>query len=160
MFMKSFEHKYTAWIDGLLPEDERLALEREVSPAEKDEQLKLRTLLQENLVRDLPNPDFFNSQILTEIARQTVRSQRRAGYWLGLPRLAWSGLLTVACGVVLFIALIPHGNLTNPRAGYVAEVLKTKTDKKQVTATVENRNGMTIIKLNGLQKLPDKDPGQ
>jgi hypothetical protein len=40
----------------------------------------------------------------------------------------------------------------------VAEVLKTRTADPKVKATVDNKKDMTIIKLEGLDKLPpDKD---
>ncbi len=157
--MKSFEEKYTAWVDDRLNTEERTAFEREHDPAEKDEMRKLRAFLKENLSPPLSHPDFFNDQIRQKIEQEKVRRASRSRRWLGVPRLAWSGLLTLAGGAVLFLTMIPHGNLSDPRSGYVAEVLKTKTGKSAVTATVENRKGMTIIKLNGLDKLPpEKDP--
>ena len=54
--------------------------------------------------------------------------------------------------------MIPHGDLSNPRSGYVAEVLKTKTADPKIRATVDSQKDMTIIKLDGLDKVPtDKD---
>ena len=54
--------------------------------------------------------------------------------------------------------MIPHGDLSNPRSGYVAEVLKTKTADPKIRATVDSQKDMTIINLEGLDKVPtDKD---
>jgi hypothetical protein len=61
-------------------------------------------------------------------------------------------------GFALFFSMIPRGNLADPGSGYVAEVLKTRTADPKVKATVDNKKDMTIIKLEGLDKLPaDKD---
>jgi hypothetical protein len=59
---------------------------------------------------------------------------------------------------VLFVTLIPHGDLSDPGSGYVAEVLKTTTIDPKVTVTVDSQKGITIIKLEGLEKVPaDED---
>ncbi len=159
MFMKSFEEKYNAWVDDLLTAEERNAFEREHDAAEKDKMRKLRDLLKESLSPPLSHPDFFTDQIRLKIEQERLGNASRSRRWFGVPRLAWSGLLTLAGGTVLFLTMIPHGNLSDPRSGYVAEVLKAKTGKSEVTATVEKQKGMTIIKLNGLDKLPpEKDP--
>src|SRR5262252_4361686 len=86
-------------------------------------------------------------------------SRRRVGRsWLGLPRLAWGGIASLAAGLALFVVLIPQGDLSNPRTGYVAEVLKAKTVNPKVTQAVSPQKDMTIINPEGLQNLPaDKD---
>jgi hypothetical protein len=63
----------------------------------------------------------------------------------------------LSVGFALFFMMIPRGDLSDPRAKYVAEVLKTRTSNPKIKATVENQKEMTIIKLEGLDKLP---PGQ
>jgi hypothetical protein len=159
--MKSFEERYTSWVDGALSEEECAIFEREHSFKEKAELRKLGSLMRANLRREVPHPDFFNAQLLAEIERQQIQTRARAGHWLGIPRLAWGGLVTLACGLALFFTIVPHGDLSDPRTGYVAEVLKTKTGKREVTATVDSQKGMTIIKLNGLDRLPaEKDPSR
>jgi anti-sigma factor RsiW len=156
--MKTFEEKLTAWLDGQLQGEELRVFEKEYPSAqqEKADYLKLKTLLKENFCcRDLDNPEFFNSQIMEKIERMTGernRSPRRA--LLVLPRLAWGGICALGVGVALFFAVIPRGGLSDPGAGYVAEVLKTRTADPKVKATVENRKDMTIIKLEGLDKVP------
>lgn len=159
--MKTFEERFTAWLDGQLRGEELRSFEKEYPSIlqEKADYLKLKSLLKENLhCRDLGNPEFFNSQIMEKIERMTgerSRSPRRA--LLGLPRLAWAGICALAVGLALFFFVIPRGGLSDPGAGYVAEVLKTKTADPKVKTTVENRKDMTIIKLEGLDKVP---PGQ
>jgi len=155
--MRPFEERFTAWLDGELDAEEARAFLKEYPSVleEKAEFLKLKQLLRQGLEsRVLENPDFFNAQIMAQIGRESVprRSLRRG--WLGLPRIAWAGIGALSIGVAMFVALIPHGDLSDPRSGYVADVLKTKTRDPNVKATVDNQKDMTIIKIEGLQKLP------
>jgi hypothetical protein len=158
--MKTFEEKYTAWLDGLLGGEELRSFENEHPSIllEKIEFLKLKSLLRESMpCRKLANPDFFNAQIMEQITQETsvTRTPSRRPL-LGLSRLVWGGIFALTVGFALFFTMIPRGDFSDPRTKYVAEVLKTKTDPK-VKATVENRKDMTIIKLEGLDKVP---PGQ
>jgi hypothetical protein len=159
--MKTFEEKFTAWLDGTLGGDELRSFENEHPSIqrEKTEFLKLKGLLRETLsLRELENPDFFNAQIIDQIRREAdapSRAGRRS--WLGLPRIAWGGICALSLGFVLFFTMIPREDFGDPHAKYVAEVLKTKTADPKGKATVEIKKDMTIIKLEGLDKLP---PGQ
>jgi len=159
--MKTFEEKYTAWLDGLLGGEELRSFEND-HPSfaqEKAEFLKLKCLLKESLpCRELENPDFFNAQIMEKIRRETGPGNRPARRWfLGLPRMAWGGICALSVGFALFFTMIPRGDLTDPHAKYVAEVLKTRTADPKVKTTVADRKGVTTTKLEGLDKLP---PGQ
>jgi hypothetical protein len=156
--MKTFEEKLTAWLDGVLSGEELRSFENEHPSIqnEKIEYLKLKSLLKEDLPRrELANPDFFNSQIMEQIRQESgarrLSSPRRL---LGLPRLAWGGICALSFGFVLFFTVIPRGDFSDPRAKYVAEVLNTKTGDPKIKATVETQKNMTIIKLDGLDKLP------
>jgi anti-sigma factor RsiW len=159
--MKTFEERYTAYLDGLLNEQEAAILEREQPAlvAKKAEWLNLQGAIRENLVPiELANADFFNAQILAQIAQTPQAHRGWSGRWFGIPRLAWGGLGALGAGIVLFVTLIPHGDLSDPRSGYVAEVLKTTTIDPKVTVTVDSQKGITIIKLEGLEKVPaDED---
>jgi hypothetical protein len=160
--MKTFEEKFNAWIDGLLSGEELKSFEDECPTAlqDKAELLKLKSLLRDNLRgQELGNPDFFNSQIMAQVEREVAKAGAFAGRtFFGLPRIAWAGICALGVGFALFFTLIPRGNLGDPGSGYVAEVLKTKTADPKVKATVDTKKGMTIIKLEGLDKLPaEKD---
>jgi hypothetical protein len=159
--MKTFEERYTAYLDGLLSESEAAILEQE-RPAlatEKAEWTKLQRVLRDNLAPvELTNSAFFNGQLLQQISQASSGNRGLVAGWFGIPWLAWGGLGAVTAGVVLFITLIPHGDLSDPGSGYVADVLKTTTIDPKVSATVESRKGITIIKLEGLEKVPaDED---
>jgi len=151
--MKTFEERYTAYLDGLLSESEAAIFEQEqpALAAQKAEWSKLISV-------ELTNADFFNSQLLQQITKTPSRGRSLVAGWFGIPWLAWGGLGAVTAGVALFVTLIPHGDLSDPGSGYVADVLKTTTIDPNVSATVESRKGITIIKLEGLEKVPaDED---
>jgi hypothetical protein len=159
--MKTFEEQFTAWLDGALEGEELRSFERDYpsSVDEKRDFLKLQSLIRCSDHRpQLANPDFFNSQIMAEIAREgAAKKKPGTRLWLGLPRLAWGGLGVLSVGFALFFTFIPRNDYSDPRAKYVAEVLQTKTAGPKIKATVDNQKDMTIIKLEGLDKLP---PGQ
>jgi hypothetical protein len=160
--MKTFEEKFTAWLDGMLDGEDLRGFEKEHPGVhqERPEFLKLKSLLRENWHRrELENPEFFNSQIMEQIRRETSATTRSSSrLWLGLPRLAWGGICALSVGFALFFTIIPRADFSDPRAKYVAEVLKAKTADPKVKATVENqKDNMTNMKLGGLDKLP---PGQ
>jgi hypothetical protein len=163
--MKTFEEKYTVWLDGGLDKEDaaRFESEHELNPRDKIDHLKLKTLLHEDFQGiSLDNPDFFNSQIMAIVDRETIPPKPFINRFLfGLPRIAWSGTFALVTGIVLFYTLIPRGDLSNPRSAYVAEVLKTRTADPKVHATVDSQKDMTIIRLEGLDKVPtDKDMNQ
>ena len=162
--MKTFEERYTAWVDGALPEEEKAAFEQEHPDLidEREQGAALRKLLREQLrAPKLPNPDFFNSQLLELIEREQAgiakRKARRA--WFGLPRLAWAGLGSALAAIALLFVLVPQQEQKKDEQNdYVAEVLKAQTNEPGVKATVDAKKDVTIIKLDGLEKLPpDKD---
>jgi len=159
--MKTFEERYTAYLDGLLSESEAAIFEQEQPDlaAQKAEWSKLQRVLRENLISvELTKTDFFNSQLLQQITKTSSHGRSLAAGWFGIPWLAWGGLGAVTAGIALFVTLIPHVDLSDPGSGYVAEVLKTTTIDPNVSATVESRKGITIIKLEGLEKVPaDED---
>jgi hypothetical protein len=163
MFMKTFEERYTAWIDGALPEEEKAAFEQEHPDlvGEREQGAALRKLLREQLrAPQLSNPDFFNSQLLKQIECEQAgiakRKARRA--WFGLPRLAWAGLGSALAAIALMLLLVPQEQNKDEQNDYVAEVLKTQTSQPGVKATVDAKKDVTIIKLDGLETVPpDKD---
>ena len=149
--MKTYEEKFTAWLDGLLGCEELQCFEKEHPSIQQDkaEFLRLKSLLRENLHRrELENPEFFSSQIMERIRLEAGATRRPARELIfGLPRLAWGGICALSVGFTLFFTMIPRGDFADPRAKYVAEVLKTRTADPKVKATVENQKEVTNIKL-------------
>jgi hypothetical protein len=149
--MKTFEEKFTAWLDGTLGGKELEDFENQHPSIqqEKADFLRLKSFLRQSLHRpDLKNPDFFSARIMEQIRQKPYppgRSSRQS--LLGLPRLAWGGIFALSTGFILFFTIIPRGDLSDPRTRYVAEVLKAKTKDPKVKATVENQKDMTILQL-------------
>jgi hypothetical protein len=156
--MKTFEERFTAWLDGALDGEELKSFEREHGSLsqEKCDFLKLQSLLRNSEHRPrLANPDFFNLEIMAEIGRKrVVEKSPRGGLWLGLSRLTWGGLAVLSAGFALFFAFIPRNDYSDPRAKYVDEVLKTKTADPKIKATVDSQKDTTVIKLEGMGKSP------
>jgi len=155
--MKTFEEKFTAWIDGELGAEESRSFENDHPSIrqEKVEFRKLKDLLKQGFApRVLENSDFFNAEIMAQISRESAPRRTLRKGWFGLPRIAWGGLGALSIGLAAFVALIPHGDLSDPGSGYVAEVLKSKTPGPNVKTTVENKKDLPVIKLERLQKLP------
>src|SRR6266566_8700843 len=76
-FMKTFEEKWTAWLDGQLSGRELAEFEaslpdKAAAEAEKAEATKLRKLLKSEIgVQTLNNAEFFSHQLRERIARES-----------------------------------------------------------------------------------------
>ena len=152
--MKTFEQLYTAWVDGVLTEEEAATFEKQHPELlkERDDMSKLKRLLQSNLVpAELAHSEFFTSQLMEQI----VPVERSLPSWLRVPRLAWGGIGSFAVALLLSLLFIP--NFSVPHTEYVAEVLKTTTTDPKISATVDSEKGITLIKLDGVDKVPDDE---
>lgn len=121
--MKTFEERYTAWIDGQLENGALAAFEQELSRradvgeanADKADAARLRGLLQDHLQAPaLTNPDFFNHQLLERIeaelpqtARATGHRERPALFAWGFARLVGLGAFSLFAAVALYYGLMP-----------------------------------------------------
>ena len=156
--MKTFEEKFTAWLDGNLRGEDLRSFENDSMRSEKEEFHKLKNLLRENLKDcEMEHPDFFNSQVMAQIERERASESRRVRTLFGVPRFAWGGDFALVIGFALFFTIIPRSQMRDPRSDYVAEVLKAKTADPNIQATVDNQKDITIIKLENLDKAtPEK----
>src|SRR2546430_4071178 len=83
--MKTFEEKWTAWLDGQLSERELAEFEaslpdKAAAEAEKTEATKLRKLLKSEIgVQTLNNAEFFSHQLRERIARESGGGPPGAG---------------------------------------------------------------------------------
>src|SRR5207302_66520 len=104
--MKTFEEKFTAWIDGLLAGSELSEFEAELesmssAEAERDDARKLGGLLRaEYAAPELKNADFFNHQLMQVIEAEALvaehKSKRQSIFeWLSVARMAWAGALSL-----------------------------------------------------------------
>ena len=98
--MKTFEEKWTAWVDDELSEAERAEFEASLDDpaaalAEKNQARKLGTLLKEELrAPAMGNEEFFHHQLRSRIAtspRPPARARRRPRVKPGGPFVAFFG---------------------------------------------------------------------
>lgn len=154
--MRTFEQLYTAWVDGALTKEEAAAFEKQHPELlqERDDMSKLSQLLKRNLgPAELVHAEFFTSKLMEQI----VPAERALPSWLGIPRLAWGGIGSLAAALSLFFLFTPYRNISVPQPEYVAEVLKTTTTDPKISATVDSEKGITLIKLDGVDKVPDDE---
>src|SRR3954454_7960910 len=99
--MKTFEEKWTAWLDDQLSgrelsEFEASLPDKAAAHAEKTEAKKLGDLLKRQLsAHPLKNEEFFSHQLRETIVRETVDERPEGGRrtsmssWWTIPRLCW-----------------------------------------------------------------------
>ncbi len=116
--MKTFEERYTAWIDGHLTGEELARFERELpdlaeAEADRNGAHGLRRMLRAHGgAPALANSEFFSHQLAARMAAEESRSApgaRRAPWWsalLTLPNLAWAGVCCLLVTAGLYFAII------------------------------------------------------
>jgi hypothetical protein len=162
--MKTFEEKFTAWIDGRLAGRELEEFETELAKTEnagreKEGALKLGALLRDHCqAPELGNADFFNHQLMQRIGAETAgRPSRRALIFWTLPKLAWAGAFCMTMVSVIYFVAVPKGPVEYPSGSeYVAQILDTQTGDPTITATTihSKDNKLTVLWLDGLDYLP------
>src|SRR5437660_12645691 len=113
MFMKTFEEKWTAWIDDQLTGrelEEFLASlpDRTAAEAEKQSAKQVGSLLREQAMA-LSNADFFSHQLRERLDRENapIRSEADAiqtGWWT-IRRLLWGGITSLAGFAICTVGL-------------------------------------------------------
>ena len=165
--MKPFEEKYTLWLDGKLTGRELEAFEAELGEwkanagLEKTEVAKIGGLLRAHLkAPPLGNEDFFNHQILQQIAAEQPKptpATRKARFEWSLTRLLWAGVSCLLVTFGLFVTFVAPA----PRSGsgqidYYAQILNTQTDDPSISATSfhSKKDDVTVLWLDGLAYVP------
>jgi hypothetical protein len=167
--MKTFEERYTAWIDQRLSETERVAFERElddirVAEGDRADAHRLGQLLRSHGgAPSLTNADFFNHQLVHRIEFAEPRNRpARASWWRwSIPRLVTAGAIALTTAWVLFKTIVPpatspnvaHAPATEP---YFAEVVDAWTDDPSISVTTvyTPEDNVTVLWLDGLEYLP------
>jgi anti-sigma factor RsiW len=162
--MKTFEEKYTAWVDGKLSAEERLEFEAtlgEDAGGDKESILMMGTFLRGHAAPPpLANGDFFNHQLLERIAAETkaLSPARRTTSWF-VPRFIWAGASSLAGAALLFHFLIPVGPQANPPSSteYTAQFYNARSVDPAVSATAfhSKKDNVTVLWLDGLNYLPE-----
>lgn len=163
--MKTFEEKYTAWIDGELSGRELADFQRELAAVENAEADRMAAHRLGDLIREhvtvpkLAHADFFNHQLLQQIAADEPRGNAPAGrapFWT-LPRMAWAGACCLLLAFGLYLEIIPKTEReVSGGQEYVARILSAQSDDPAISATAyhDNDENVTVLWLDGLKYIP------
>jgi anti-sigma factor RsiW len=165
--MKTFEEKWTAWLDGRLSDRELAEFEaslpdKAAAEAEKAEAKKLGLLLKRELgAQALLNEEFFNHQIRERIARESGESRKRgvevSASWT-IRRLLWTGAASLAVFLVMAIFVMRDKNPAE-QSQYLTQILNARVDPVvSPNATISmfetKEDRVTVLWTEGLQSLP------
>jgi anti-sigma factor RsiW len=163
--MKTFEEKWTAWLDDQLSgrelsEFEALLPDKAAAQAEKAEAKKLRELLKRELsAHALTNEEFFSHQLRERIAQENRQPSRMAASrWWTIPRLLWTGAASLAVFLIFTLALMHEKNPAE-ESQYLTQILNARVDPVvSPNATVSifevKQDRVTVLWTEGLQSLP------
>ena len=162
--MKTFEERFTAWVDGQLTGRDLAEFEKELAAhpeaaAERAEARKLGDLLRAQPAPPLGNEDFFNHQLMQRIAAETPRTaepvRAQAWFW-SLPRLALAGAACLVVAGALFKTLIPAGVPAGEKSIYYAQVVEAWPADPSISATTvyDPADNVTVVWLDGLDYIP------
>ena len=169
--MKTFEEKWTAWLDGQLSDGELAQFEaslpdKAAAEAEKAEAKKLGILLKRELgasaLGGLRNEEFFNYQIRERIARERAGEPRKGGAevlsWWTIRRLLWTGTASLAIFLAMAIFVIRDKN-PSEQSQYLTQILNARVDPVvSPNATISmfetKEDRVTVLWTEGLQSLP------
>ena len=165
--MKTFEEKWTAWLDGQLSgrelsEFEASLPDKAAAEAEKVGAKKLGALLKRELgAVALTNEEFFSHQLRERIRQSTMPSAEReakASTWWTIPRLLWTGTASLAIFLVFTIFVMRDKNPAE-ESQYLTQILNARVDPVvSPNATVSmfevKQDRVTVLWTEGLQSLP------
>jgi anti-sigma factor RsiW len=164
--MKTFEQKWTAWVDGELTGKELAQFEaalpdKAAAEAEKRDAQKLGALLKQELAADvLSNEEFFSHQLRERIERESAVPERRfaRSTWWTVRRLAWSGAVSLAIFIVCALFVLRDRN-PGEQSQYLTQILNARVDpavSPNATITIfdSKDDRVTVLWVEGLQSLP------
>jgi anti-sigma factor RsiW len=166
MFMKTFEEKWTSWLDGQLSGKELADFEaslpdKAAAEAEKSDARKLGAFLKQELgARTLSNEEFFSNQLRERIAHESAQQDSHGGRstWWTIPRLAWTGAASLALFLICALVVMREKNPAEQSA-YLTQILNMRVDAAvSPNATISvfeaKEDRVTVIWTEGLQSLP------
>jgi hypothetical protein len=169
--MKTFEEKWTAWIDGELAGDELAEFEaslpdRAAAEAEKRSAKKLGLFLKEQLQgRPMGNEEFFHHQLRERIAVDThvddpAETDAGSPAWWPIGRLLWVGSTALAIFSVCTFFVMREKPAAE-QSQYLSQVLNARVDpvvspNATITMFESKEDKVTILWVEGLQSLPSE----
>ena len=163
--MKTFEEKWTAWLDGQLAGRELVEFEaslpdRAAAEAEKQDAKNLGVLLKRELGAGvLSNEEFFSHQLRERIARESATQDRhRAATWWTVPRMVWAGATSFALFVIFSVVVVRDKNPAE-QSQYLSQILNARVDpvvspNATITMFEAQEDRVTVLWTEGLQSLP------
>jgi hypothetical protein len=168
--MKTFEEKWTAWLDDQLSgrelsEFEASLPDKAVAQAEKAEAKKLGELLKRELsAHSLKNEEFFSHQLRERIVQESGGQRRErarrnpTSSWWTISRLLWAGTASLAVFLICTV-LVMHQERPGEESQYLTQILNTRVDPVvSPNATVSifevKQDRVTVLWTEGLQTLP------
>ncbi len=164
--MKTFEEKWTAWVDDQLTGRELSEFlaslsDRAAAEAEKQNTKQVGFLLREQAMA-LSNADFFSHQLRERLDRENVpvRSEVDAiqtGWWT-IRRLLWGGITSLAVFAICTV-LVFHDRTPSSQSQYLTQILEYRVDPTvSPNATIsmfeKKDDHVTVLWVDGLQSLP------
>jgi hypothetical protein len=167
--MKTFEEKWTAWLDDELSGNELAEFEaslpdKAAAEAEKRGAHKLGAFLKEQLQgRAMGNEEFFHHQLRERIAddARTTSAPEKPGtkpaLW-PIGRLVWVGATSLAIFCVCTVFILREKSPTD-QSQYLTEILNARVDPAlSPNATISmfdsREDRVTVLWVDGLQSLP------
>jgi len=167
--MKTFEEKWTAWIDDQLTGKELIEFEAALpnkaeAEAEKHAAKQLGTLLQRELgARPLHNEDFFSHQLRERIDRESRAAERRGSdtgmsFWWPIRRLVWAGAASLAIFMAIAMFVAREKQPAEP-SQYLTQIMGAKLDPvtgpdATITIFETQEDRVTVLWTEGLKSLP------
>jgi len=165
--MKTFEERFTAWIDGQLKGEELASFEQELigredAMPERANVVKLGALLREHGgAPPLTNQDFFNNSLMERIYSELPTVARKPGEparqktWWGLPKIVWVGAACLVASMVVLPMIVPNAGdrhvaerevKTSPgMAPPVKDALKEDTYEAEVLEAISGDPGVSVV---------------
>ena len=166
--MKTFEEKWTAWLDDQLSgrelsEFEASLPDKAAAQAEKAEAKKLGELLKRELsAHSLKNEEFFSHQLRERIVQESggQRRERRSSTssWWTIPRLLWTGTASLAVFLICTV-FVMHQERPPEESQYLTQILNARVDplvspNGTVSIFEVKQDRVTVLWTEGLQTLP------
>ena len=168
--MKTFEEKWTAWLDDQLSGRELFEFEaslpdKAAAQAEKAEAKKLGELLKRELSgHPLKNEEFFSHQLHERIVQESSELDRQrawrspTSHWWTIPRLLWTGTASLAVFLICTV-LVMHEERPAEESQYLTQILNARVDpvvspNGTVSIFEVKQDHATVLWTEGLQSLP------
>jgi hypothetical protein len=166
--MKTFEEKWTAWLDDRLSAQENAEFEaslpdKAAAHAEKKAAHQLGLLLKRELVAPaLTNEEFFSHQLRERIAREEAglsgAGSERISTWWTIRRLFWTGATSMALFLICAVFVLRDKNPTE-QSQYLSQILNARVDpvvspNATVSMFESKEDRVTVLWTEGLKSLP------